>query len=370
MSTEEKVVPAQETKPAEQASETVSATETQEQPDVEKQPKQTFHELFSVDPTIELDTTAASTEAQAADETKSEKTLTEEEQKAADAVQAEEQANTDEAKKAEEAERLKKEEEEKEKAVSIPTDIQTLFPEAKEIAQVVEQVNKLKSDAAGYKASNDEVIALLSKHPALVNILRAVKNDTPLYEAIRTTLELEQEEVIPDPAAEPEQYRVYVRKQLALEEKQRVADAENIEREKKITAAREHAEQVRKSFQEKNKVADAELVQFLNFIQNIVYGDPYTFKLPDNYLDVMYKAYNFDGEMKKADDEKKKEIQKAVVQGRNEAITNITTKKPIGDGLPSLRSATNKTVIVDELSPLEQSIKSGNKDFVTEALGL
>jgi hypothetical protein len=243
---------------------------------------------------------------------------------------------------------------------AVPAEILSLFPDAKEVKDVVDQVATLKADFDEYKKSNDEVFDILVKNPLSKKVLILVKSGVPEYEAMRQVFTSKKDggaeevalETAPDPVANPEAYRKWTAEQIERQEKVKQEEKQFAEREGNIKAAREEAYKQANDFQKANNLTDDNMVKFTSWIRTMLFGDPVTFKVPQNSLEVLYKSYTYD-----------QKIEAATIDGRNEAIVALTTKKPIGSKLPTLTSQSGKKTVVDNLTELESSLTTQKTIF-------
>jgi hypothetical protein len=268
-----------------------------------------------------------------------------------------------EKKKQQEAEAAQAEEEKKklaeaQNATAIPEPLKKLFPDAKALADIVPAIEKLQNDLHEETSANAELVQILDANPLFIDVLRDLKEGKTWVESIRERFQIP-EGGIPDPATDPKGYEAYVKKMLQTEEEQKKKVAAAKEDETRMQAIRESAVNMREEFKTKMKMSDDDLKAFLNFVKAQTQADSATGKLPDNYLDVFYKAYKYDQDVAKAKAD-------GIIEGRNEAITKLKKDGTIkGDALPDLR--TGKTITEtpksDELDDLEHIVSSSSRVF-------
>ena len=286
--------------------------------------------------------------------------VADEEDAATPAVPAEKEtpAGTEEA--TDDVETPAKEEPKEEVPVVAPVneELKAIFPDVKDEKELVAAVTEMNAklgtatkERDDEKAANGEMIALLNAHPALIDLLRQVRDGVPLHDAVRKSLEIGAEETIPDPVEDRKAYADYVERQLALKARLKAEEQARTDGAAKAEAARTKALDMKAKFQTAKKLTDADMEKRLAHYRRLMFGDPVTGELPDNFLELMERTFAYDKDIEAA-------VKKAEVDTRNTTIDKILHKKDVkGDGMPPLRSGiTRQTKTVDELSDLEASL--------------
>lgn len=235
----------------------------------------------------------------------------------------------------------------------IPEDMKAIVPET--IADQDAYNAFVKDLHAKYdeeRRANEEFVAMLEENNALLDVMQEMKrNGTTFYEAARKVMELNEEDQIPDPQT-PE-YREFVRKQIEREESRKHQLAAEKEMEGKIRAAEADAQTRREAFLKANPdITNERFGEFQAFVRSVTVGDPSTGKINPNFFPLMWKAFTFDEQIRKAQE-------KGRVEGKNEVIAkNLKLKTPTaGDGLPHFQGGKPPAETRDNLSDLEESLK-------------
>jgi hypothetical protein len=206
-------------------------------------------------------------------------------------------------------------------------------PEFKEVTTLEayhERVQEMAGRLDEEVQANEKMADLLDKHPAITKFLRLIdggKLHVEAYkEAFGTTAE-----AVPDPEADPEGYRKWVREdaERAAEmklQRQRETEASEASRERaKRVEAQARADLA--AFQTEANVPKDELPKFMDFARRLVYGDPKTGELPRDMWKRLWQAYKYEDDVKRAQ-----------AAGRTEGVIDATRRRA-GDGLPHPQTA-------------------------------
>ena len=242
--------------------------------------------------------------------------------------------------------------------VAVSEELKTIFPDVKDEKELVAAVTEMHAklgtatkERDDEKAANGEMVALLNAHPALIDILRQVRDGVPLHDAIRGPLELSADEAIPDPTEDKKAYADYVERQLVLKARLKAEEQARTDGAAKAEVARAKALEMKTKFQAEKKITDADMDKRLAHYRRLMFGDPVTGELPANFLELMERTFTYDKDIEAA-------VKKAEVATRKDVLDKIAHKRDVkGDGMPPIRSGiTRQTKAVDELSDLEASL--------------
>lgn len=201
------------------------------------------------------------------------------------------------------------------------------FSDAEELQGTIEQ---LVGDSQALKAereANAKVYDLFENSEELVQVARHMDSGKSFLEALALTVdfndtmgELKEED--------PEEYKKVLKAQALREAELERRQAEQKAMEKEFRDNEEASQQNISSFQQEKGMDDKTKDEFLGKINdhfsNIVRGN-----ITPEFLEMMYKALNYEVDMEKAQEEGK-------IRGRNEKI-NAKKRERVGDGLPQIR---------------------------------
>jgi len=209
-----------------------------------------------------------------------------------------------------------------------PSALKELFTDAAEGADLTElaaqEITTLRESLNQEKDANDRLAAIFESNPEMTSIVRALDKGASFLEALASAVDLE--DVIPDPATDPEGYREYVkgRAMRELQHEQSKAERERLEAE--LTANQNESAKVVETFVAAKKLTPEDWTklgtQIDGFLSEAVKG-----RISPQLLEVFYKGLNYETATEAA-------RQDGVIAGRNQAVTKIQKQKA-GDGLPS-----------------------------------
>lgn len=260
-------------------------------------------------------------------------------------------------------------EEEEVEVPSVTKELKGIFPDTKDEKEIVTAATAMKElldtvtkERDSERSANGEMVDLLNKHPALIDLLRQVRDGKPFHEAVRRSLDLGEDEEIPDRVEDEAGYYAYSKKQARLEDRMIADKKAQTELAAKAELARTKAIEMKSKFQTDKKLADADMENFLAKVTRFMYGDPNTGLLPSDFLEVMWKATAYEEDIKAA---VTTAVKKTQIDTRNDTIDKIMRKKSVkGDGIPTLRSGiVRETHVIDELSNLEKVVAPRNNMF-------
>jgi hypothetical protein len=111
-------------------------------------------------------------------------------------------------------------------------------------------------------------------------------------------------------------------------------------------------------------LTDAEMKKFDDFLTSMIYGNPHTFMLPDDFFERMYKSYKYEENVEEIKKKAEADKKKAELDARNAGIDQVKGKAAQrGDGLPDLKSGTAKPKKKDDLDRLAESFNEPSRIF-------
>lgn len=209
-----------------------------------------------------------------------------------------------------------------------PSALKELFTDAAEGADLTElaaqEITTLRESLNQEKDANDRLAAIFESNPEMTSIVRALDKGASFLEALASAVDLE--DVIPDPATDPDGYREYVKGRAMREMQQEQSKAERERIEAELTANQNESAKVVETFVADKKLTPEDWTklgtQIDGFLSEAVKG-----RISPQLLEVFYKGLNYETATEAA-------RQDGVIAGRNQAVTKIQKQKA-GDGLPS-----------------------------------
>lgn len=209
-----------------------------------------------------------------------------------------------------------------------PSALKGLFTDAAEGADLTElaaqEITTLRESLNQEKDANDRLAAIFESNPEMTSIVRALDKGASFLEALASAVDLE--DVIPDPATDPEGYREYVKGRAMREMQREQSKAERERLEAELTANQNESAKVVETFVADKKLTPEDWTklgtQIDGFLSEAVKG-----RISPQLLEVFYKGLNYETATEAA-------RQDGVIAGRNQAVTKIQKQKA-GDGLPS-----------------------------------
>jgi hypothetical protein len=231
--------------------------------------------------------------------------------------------------------------------------LQELFadapPQADLVALAAEEITALRASVDQERQASDRLASIFETNPEMTALVRALDRGASFMQALASAVDLE--EMIPDPATDPEGYREYVkgRAMRELHHEQAKADQERIQNE--LSANQSESAKVVRSFITDKELSDQDWTrlgtQIDTFLAEAVKG-----RISTQLLEVFYKGLHYETATQAA-------RQDGVVAGRNQAVSKIQKQKA-GDGLPSpVRKAASevRATPLTHADPVRESIR-------------
>jgi hypothetical protein len=239
----------------------------------------------------------------------------------------------------------------------IPEALKELFPESTDVVHSVKELQeKFQTQTDELKEADDtldELYHIIDASPIIRKTLTLISGGTDAMSAMLEAMGMTPEEIeagLPNPTEDPVRFREFSKRMAARELKLEEAKKDAEKRTVAVKKAETEALQLRTQFQKDQKLTDAGMKTFLEWVGYNMFYNPETGRLPKNFLPACYAAYTHDEDARTA-------AAKAKLEGRNEVLkTRLpATMRTPGDGIPAPHPGGGKPATPTEAEIMAQS---------------
>lgn len=231
-----------------------------------------------------------------------------------------------------------------------PEALKEFFPDADDDADLVslaaDRLKSVTADLDAERTASAKLAEIFEETPEMAQLARSLGSGKGFLEALASVVDLEQ--IVPDPAQDPDGYRAYVRGQTERQAEDRRRQEESQKRSDQIAANQTQTKKTVESFIEQKNLSKDDWKSMGEQIDGFV-SDAVEGKFSPQFLDLIHKGLNYEKAVSEA-------RQQGEIAGKNAAAQNIQKRKA-GDGLPSpQRRAASVVRTPQQADPIREAI--------------